>query len=552
MTETTQAPARRLDWTLALWTASILAACGGGEEAETSVNYCDARLNPYLIGTLGTSGDCAGLLIVDNTMLKAAASSSVGGDASFDFKPQDSYTSHTHVTYDFSQIYTGNVTDMRWIFAHTQSFTQDIRSWDVSRVVHMQQMFRSAEYFNQDLSSWDVSSVTDMSYMFHQTNTFDQDLSAWDVSSVTDMRLMFNEAKAFAHDLSAWNVCNVSAYEDFATDSPLELTTALQPDFGMACPETTTAISTASLAQTPPTDPAASAAAIDQALHASAMAALLEQRAFASDPAEEFAQDSGAPWVAVGYSQTDSSHVLTGHGALAYALVGDLFYRSANQAVGAGVGGEQGDWTYTDDGDVTKTGVSVALYGGTILDTQNAQAPFVLTGSLMATRFRNHHRDAAGAEATSDSGRVLVSGSARRSRVVNAAGEAIQLRPYLAIRYAHEALGSYSSDGTTTYAATDAHVGEVSLGAEFRHDLGKDRGTLRIASGLTRRVGTGTIRLADGETLTPDTSPSGEISLGWFGGHEGAAQSSLSLELGGIGNENGQNLRLNGTWDRVF
>ncbi len=564
MTNKDEAAAARPNRTFFLGAVCILAACGGsdGEDSETEINYCDATLNPNLIGTLGIAGDCAGLLIVDNAMLKAAGSSSVGGDESFDFKPTDSYTLHSGVIFDFSQIYTGNVTDMSWVFAYTQSFNQNIRSWDVSRVTQMEMMFLSAEYFDQDLGLWDVSNVTDMSYMFHQTNTFDQDLSAWDVSAVTDMSFMFNDAAAFAHDLSAWNVCNVSVYEDFATDSPLELTTALHPDFGMACPDTTTAASTAILGQTAPSDPTASAAAIDQALYAGTMAALLEQNARAAlnldgiavarDPTEEFVQDGRSTWVALGYGWADAGHVLTGQGTVAYALVGDLFHQRGTHAFGAAAGLEQGDWTYADDGDVTKTGVSAALYGGTALDAPDISEPLMLTGSLMITRFRNHHRDVAGAETTSDSGRVLVSGNVSRSLVSGTAGEAVRWRPYLAALYAHEDLGSYSFDGTTTYAATNAHVGEISLGAEFRQDLGNARGTLKLNGVVVRRLGTGTILLADGETLTPDTSVTGELSLGWAADQDGATQSSLSLELGGIGAEDGQDIRLNGTWDRLF
>ena len=69
-----------------------------------------------------------------------------------------------------------------------------IGSWDVSAVTDMHSMFAHVQSFNQDLSAWDVSTVTDMSGMFNGAQSFNQDLSAWDVSSVTNMQAMFSHA----------------------------------------------------------------------------------------------------------------------------------------------------------------------------------------------------------------------------------------------------------------------------------------------------------------------------------------------------------------------
>jgi len=140
------------------------------------------------IGAVGTVAPCNGLLIVSESSLKAAAQ-----DRSFDFKPGDSYSSHTNgSTYTFSQIYTGNITNMNWMFSNASSF-------------------------NQDISSWDTSSVTTMGYMFDSASSFNQDISSWDTSSVTDMSGMFSNASSFNQNVSGWNVCNVTSYGDFDT-----------------------------------------------------------------------------------------------------------------------------------------------------------------------------------------------------------------------------------------------------------------------------------------------------------------------------------------------
>ena len=161
------------------------------------------------IGDVGTVAPCNGLLIVSESSLKAAAQ-----DRSFDFKPGDSYSSHTNgSTYTFSQIYTGNVTDMSRMFSGESSFNQDISSWDTSSVTDMSWMFDSAASFNQDISSWDTSSVTNMSWMFGSVSSFNQDISSWDTSSVTNMGAMFFNASSFNQDISSWDTSSVTNME---------------------------------------------------------------------------------------------------------------------------------------------------------------------------------------------------------------------------------------------------------------------------------------------------------------------------------------------------
>ena len=43
-----------------------------------------------------------------------------------------------------------------------------------------------------DVTQVVTSKVTDMSYLFYNSETFNQDISSWDVSKVTNMEIMFD------------------------------------------------------------------------------------------------------------------------------------------------------------------------------------------------------------------------------------------------------------------------------------------------------------------------------------------------------------------------
>lgn len=91
-----------------------------------------------------------------------------------------------------------NQTNMRYMFANTRAFNQDISRWNVTNVTNMQSMFVGAHVFNQDISRWNVSSVTDMSSMFNGAQVFNQDLSTWYVP------LIRSKPSTFDSDTPAW------------------------------------------------------------------------------------------------------------------------------------------------------------------------------------------------------------------------------------------------------------------------------------------------------------------------------------------------------------
>ena len=516
---------------------------------DEAASGCDIRLNPALVGTVGTTGPCAGLLIVDDTMIRAAASSHwiVGGDDSFNFKPEDSYTTHTTGTYDFTQIYTGNVTDMNRLFDGS-SFNQDIGHWDVSKVTDMYDMFSGNGVFNQDIGDWDVSSVTTMAQMFDSARAFNQNIGGWDVSKVTDMGFMFWGAQVFNQDLSGWNVCRVENHNHFATQAgDFEQNTDLHPDFGMACPVSTTSNAARALSTPPiqdlPAEPSLNAAAIDQSLAAGMVTSLLTEQAQTSLISSEAASRSSlVDWYSLGFNQSESSNVLSGTGDFVHATIGNNLNGRQGSALGFAFGVEQGEWDYSGQTDVTKTGLSAGLYGGRALGT------LTLTGSAMLTLFNNDYVNEQDQTASSDSSRLMVSGRVSRPHQF---ARGASLTTYAELMYAHEDMDGYSYDDTARHRGTTADVGEVSLGAQYTTAVREGIGSFSIRGEVGSTFGMDALRVSD-VTYTPHDGVSGEISFGWQSDGLGDVSGSADVTIGKIGDSDREELRLNNTWERVF
>ena len=208
------------------------------------------------LGTIGTSGGCSGMLIVDKDALFAGKNTGyaiTGPDGNSYTFADSTYNIFTGQVTDINHLFNGeafngdigywdvsNVTNFYYSFSGATSFNQDISSWDVSKATSLNQMFKNATSFNQDISSWDVTNATDMFAMFWGASAFNQDLSSWgnkignanissmfqdatsfnqslnnwDVSSVTNMENMFRNATSFNQDISSWDVSSVTNMEN--------------------------------------------------------------------------------------------------------------------------------------------------------------------------------------------------------------------------------------------------------------------------------------------------------------------------------------------------
>jgi surface protein len=96
---------------------------------------------------------------------------------------------------------TSKVTSMGSMFQNSVSFNQPIGDWNTSLVTIMQSMFQTASLFNQPLTTdgnkWNVSNVTTFFNMFSSATTFNQYIGNWNTSSATSMASMFFNAQVF-------------------------------------------------------------------------------------------------------------------------------------------------------------------------------------------------------------------------------------------------------------------------------------------------------------------------------------------------------------------
>lgn len=121
---------------------------------------------------------------------------------------------------DLSSFDTSNVTDISYMFAHSQVLRLDLFSFDTSKVTNMRSMFTSCSVAHLDLSNFDTSNVTDMAYMFSGSDVNSLDLSSFNTRNVANMYFMFYSSLIKKLDLSSFIISDKTDTTGMFRDTP--------------------------------------------------------------------------------------------------------------------------------------------------------------------------------------------------------------------------------------------------------------------------------------------------------------------------------------------
>ncbi len=247
-------------------------------------------------------------------------------------------------------------------------------------------------------------------------------------------------------------------------------------------------------------------------------------------------------WLTFGIADASVDAALQGDGTLAYVTFGTEISKSDTQVSGLLYGVETSSWTYEDEPDVDRDGLSVGYYLGQSFEDLTA------TGSVVFTVSNNAFVDENDATASANSTRLLVTGELRGNQAFD---NGASLSPFVNMFVAAEETNDFTySDGGEVSGATTT-VGRVSLGVEYRSQE-TDTGTYLVRSTMGQTFGTDAVTLSDGSEYSPNTDLTGSLTLGWEPQDQAGSQARVELTLDGIGDQDSETYRLDGYWDRPF
>lgn len=192
--------------------------------------------DPANVGAIGQRdwGECAGMLILDNALVRSADPyGTMASDGNYYTFEDSEFNVFTGQVTDLSSVFedfgdsmdlnywnVSNVTTMERMLFDAYADNVEIDQWDTSSLENMAWAFGASaggywtgSYLEVDPSGWDTSNVTNMEGAFAHQWLFNADLSNWNTSSVKNMSRMFEGTYEFNRDISGWDVSNVENIE---------------------------------------------------------------------------------------------------------------------------------------------------------------------------------------------------------------------------------------------------------------------------------------------------------------------------------------------------
>ncbi len=249
-------------------------------------------------------------------------------------------------------------------------------------------------------------------------------------------------------------------------------------------------------------------------------------------------------WFSVGLSSASVDAELQGDGSFAYAVIGSEMTKTANAVGGLLYGFEASSWDYEAETDVDRAGISVGYYGA------RRDRGLVYTGSTTLTLSQNDFVTASGATGTAGSYRLILKAGISGDRTIGEGGG--RLTPFVDLMYASEQLEAFVfSDGSTSSQST-ADLGRLGVGLEYATAPSATGNQVMVRGELSQVFGASDLTLSDGETYSPNEAPVGSVTFGWISKPGADSIARIELTFGELGNDEAEEVRLDGTVDRNF
>ncbi len=257
-------------------------------------------------------------------------------------------------------------------------------------------------------------------------------------------------------------------------------------------------------------------------------------------------EDGSAPlvdWFSTGISRASVDAELNGDGVFGYAVVGSELSKDATSVSGLLYGAEASSWNYDGETDVDRAGASIGYYSA------RRAGDLIYTGSSIVTLSRNEFESETDATGNANSLRLILKGELSGQQALPDGGT---LTPFTEVLYSTETLDSFTfSDGITSDEA-QVSIGRLGSGVEYITPELPEIGRLTLRGELSQVFGAEDVTLSDGTIYSPNEAPVGAISVGWIGNNDDGSTTRIDLTFGELGNDENEEIRLDGTWDRSF
>ncbi len=249
-------------------------------------------------------------------------------------------------------------------------------------------------------------------------------------------------------------------------------------------------------------------------------------------------------WYSIGLSSASIDAELQGEGAYAYAMIGSELTKSVGGISGILYGIETSSWDYETETDVERSGLSLGYYAAM------ERVGLLFSGSSIFTFSHNDFTSLDGASGSAGSRRLLLKGEVSGERAIGDRGA--KLKPYVDLMYATERVEAFEfSDGTQSGAST-INLGRLGVGVEYRAQARPAGGEFLVRGELSQVFGANSIQLSDGTTYNPNEDPVGAVTFGWIGKPGANSTARIELTFGELGNDEAEEVRLDGSVDRDF